>query len=234
MDRLVRRALFAISRPDLVLRKIRGQDITEIGLNEIAPHLSDSPVILEAGACNGKDTVEFAEHWPRATIHAFEPIPELFAEVERRTSHFSGVRRYNMALSDCTDSATMYISDKDGGHRDSSSLMTPAKVLVEFPQIKFTDSITVQTTTINDWADSEGVDRIDFMWLDIQGMELPALKAAGRVLSTTTAICMEVARKELYSGCPMYDEIFSWMKGQGFVPVIERVTLSSGNVLFVR
>jgi len=45
---------------------------------------------------------------------------------------------------------------------------------------------------------------------------------------------MEVARKELYAGCAMYDEIISWMRGQGFRPAIDRVTFSSGNILFVR
>jgi Methyltransferase FkbM domain len=125
-------------------------------------------------------------------------------------------------------------AEEDDETRDSSSLLTPAEHLVEYPQVKFTRSIVVQAMTIADWVHREGIDRIDFMWLDMQGMELPTLKAAGPVLATTRAICMEVARKELYAGCAMYDEIMSWMKGQGFRPAIDRVTLSSGNVLFIR
>jgi 2-O-methyltransferase len=234
MDQLIKRLSLAISRPNLLLRKIRGQELIEIDLHEIEPYLGDSPVILEAGACNGEDTVKFAERWPQATIHAFEPVPELFRVVERRTSHFSRVYRYPLALSDRTGSATMYISDKDGGHRDSSSLMTPAEHLVDYPRIKFTQSITVQTTTINDWAAREGIDRVDFMWLDMQGMELRSLKAAGSILPTTAAICMEVACKEMYRGCPLYDEVISWMRGRGFIPAIDRVVLSFGNILFVR
>lgn len=234
MDRLFRQASFAISRPDLLWRKIRGKDLVEIHLDEIAPYLTDTPTILEAGACDGTDTVEFARRWPHAKIYAFEPVPELFAEVERHTSHLSQVRRYPIALSDRTGSATMHISEKNGGHRDSSSLLTPAEHLVEYPEIKFTDSVVVPTMTIADWAHGESVDKIDFMWLDMQGMELPTLKAAGPVLATTSAICMEVARRELYAGCAMYDEIISWMGAQGFRPVIDRVTLSAGNILFVQ
>jgi 2-O-methyltransferase len=237
MNRFLERASFAISRPDLLLRKIQGKDLIEIELHEIAPYLTDSPVILEAGACDGTDTVMFAKHWPDATIYAFEPIPELFAETERRTSHLPQVRRYPLALSERTGSATMYVSEGEKGNEnrgDSSSLLTPAEHLAEFPQVKFARSIVVQVMTIADWVRGEGAGRIDFMWLDMQGMELPALKAAGPVLATTRAICMEVARKELYAGCAMYDEIISWMRGQGFRPAIDRVTLSSGNILFVR
>ncbi len=87
--------------------------------------------------------------------------------------------------------------------------------------------------TLDNWARDKGVDRIDFMWLDMQGMELPALKAAGPVLATTRAISMEVARKELYAGCARYDEIVSWMRGQGFRPAIDRVTFLAGNILFL-
>jgi FkbM family methyltransferase len=228
------RVSLAISKPELVLRRLRGKAIVEIELHEIAPYLTDSPIILEAGACDGTDTARFAQYWPSSTIHAFEPIPELFAETERRTSALPQVRRYPLALSERTGSATMHVSS--GANRgDSSSLLTPTEHLqAEYPQVQFARSIAVQTVTIDDWAHREGVDRIDFMWLDMQGMELPALKAAGPVLATTRAICMEVARKELYAGCPMYDEIVSWMRGQGFRPAIDRVTYSDGNILFVR
>jgi 2-O-methyltransferase len=236
MYRLIERASLAVRRPDLLLRKIRGKDLIEIELHEIAPHLTDSPVILESGACDGTDTVRFAQYWPNAIIYAFEPVPELLAEAERRTSHLSRVQGYPMALSDHTGSARLHVSggENGDGKRDSSSLLAPAEHLVEYPQIKFAQSIVVPTVTIADWAHGEGVDRIDFMWLDMQGMELPALKAAGPVLATTRAICMEVARKELYTGCAMYDEVVSWMRDRGFRPAINRVTFSSGNILFVR
>ena len=142
-----------------------------------------------------------------------------------------------MALSELTGSATMHVSEGEKGNEnrgDSSSLLTPAEHLTEFPQVKFARSIVVQAMTIADWVHGEGAGRIDFMWLDMQGMELPALKAAGPVLATTRAICMEVARKELYAGCAMYGEIISWMRGQGFRPIIDRVLTSWGNILFVR
>jgi 2-O-methyltransferase len=233
MNRLLMRASLAISKPELVLRKLRGKDIVEIELHEIARYLTDSPVILEAGACDGSDTIKFAQYWPGATIHAFEPVPELFAETKGRTSHLPKVRCYPIALSEHTGSATLHVSE--GGNRgDSSSLLAPAEHLTEYRNIRFDRSIVVQTMTIEDWVHTEGIDQIDFMWLDMQGMELPTLKAAGAVLGTTRAICMEVARMELYAGCAMYDEIVSWMRSQGFRPAIDRVTFSSGNILFVR
>ncbi len=226
------RASFALRRPDLLSRRLRVKTLSEIHLDEVAPYLTGSPVILEAGACDGTDTVKFAQRWPGATIHAFEPVPELFVEGERRTSDLAQVQRYPMALSDRTGSVEFYVvgdPNDESSNRGWSSLLH----LADNPQ-DFSRSITIQTTTIADWAHGEGVDRIDFMWLDMQGMELPALKAAGPVLATTRAIHMEVNRKELYEGCALYAEIVSWMNSQGFRPAIDRVGRWYGNILFLR
>ena len=118
----------------------------------------------------------------------------------------------------------------ESSNQGTSSLLREA----DNAQISGSQSIAVQIVMIADWAQGEGVDRIDFMWLDMQGMELPALKAAGPGLATTRAIHMEVHREELYVGCALYEEVVSWMNGQGFRPAIDRVGLWFGNILFVR
>jgi 2-O-methyltransferase len=237
------RASFALRRPDLLSRRILGKG-SDIHLDEVAPYLTGSPVILEAGACDGTDTLKLAQRWPGASIYAFEPVPELFAEVERRTGHLRPVRRYPMALSDRTGSATLNVAgdpNDERSNRGMSSLFlrktgNPEKsgmpaALWDY----FSHPLEVQTITIADWAHGEGVERIDFMWLDMEGMEMPVLRAAGPVLATTRAICMEVTREERYpSGCALYDEIVAWMKGQGFRPAIDRVMQWYGNILFVR
>lgn len=236
MNSVYERASFAVRRPDILWKKIRGKEFIEIHPNEIARYLTDSPVILEAGACHGDDTVRMAQQWPGATIHTFEPVPDLFAEVEGRTRDLPQVHRYQLALSDHTGTATFHVSGyaDGGGNRGSSSLLVPAEPILTTSEMAFVRDITVQTMTMSDWAESANVDRIDFMWLDMQGMELATLKAAGPVFETTRAISMEVNRKRFYEGCPTYDEVCSWMRDQGFRAAIDRVGLWFGNILFVR
>jgi hypothetical protein len=106
--------------------------------------------------------------------------------------------------------------------------------LIEFPDIEFQETISVNTVTLDDWASDEGLDRIDFMWLDIEGMELAVLKASPITLATCSAVYMEVARSELRAGCGVYDEVLPWMAEQGFEWVIDRVGFYLGNALFVR
>lgn len=227
--------MFALRRPDILLRKLRGRDLIEISVDEIARYLPDDPVILEAGACDGTDTVRFAQRWPKAVIHSFEPVPALYAEASRRTGGLPGVRVYPLALSGRPGTAVMHVVDPGaGGNRGTSSLLVTTQDYPDIPADVRAQEVEVTVTTMADWAKAEGVDRIDFIWLDMEGMELSALKSAGPLLDSVRAVCMEVSRERRHEGTPLYDEVVSWMREQGFRPVIDRVTLWFGNILFAR
>jgi FkbM family methyltransferase len=233
----VERAARALRRPDLALRRLRsGADVIEISVGEIAGLLPDVRTILEAGALNGGDTVDLANQWPHAIVHAFEPVPEAFAEVVSRTADLPNVRRYQLALADESGPRVLHVSaDAQGGYRpDSSSLLTPTGHLTEIPSVKFDEDITVDAVSLRDWAGQHGIDSIDLMWLDLQGMEIAVLRASTDVLAKTRAVVMEVSRREMYAGTPLYPDVIRWMKSQGFRPVIDRVWALFGNILFLR
>jgi FkbM family methyltransferase len=227
--------MFAARRPDMLWRKIRGKDLIEIEVGEVAPYLPPNPVILEAGAFNGADTTQFARRWPSAVIYSFEPVPELYDEAKQRTAHLPGVRLFPVALSGHRGTAIMHVAHTAPGiNRASSSLLARPNTATESADQTYTHDIEVPTVTIADWARAEGVDQVDFMWLDMEGMELPVLQAAGPLLGTVKAVCMEVGREDFYVGAAPYHEIISWMKDNGFRVAIDRVTLWFGNILFVR
>ena len=77
----------------------------------------------------------------------------------------------------------MFVS---GGAGDaSSSLLAPKAHLHEWPDISFDSTVEVPVTTLAAWGERENIARVDGMWLDMQGYELAALKAAGPLLDTT-------------------------------------------------
>lgn len=94
----------------------------------------------------------------------------------------------------------------------------------------------VQTTTFDRWASAEGIERVDMLWLDMQGYELDALKASPRLLATVRVIHTEVCTKELYRGVALYPALRGWIESQGFRLVVEAIPpgWDAGNVLFVR
>jgi 2-O-methyltransferase len=208
-------------------RWLRHRDLIDISPAEVAPYLPAEPVILEAGACDGEDTARMGRQWPGAVIHAFEPVPALYEEAARRTVSLPGVRLRQLALAGTAGPVTMHVLDPGPGRNRGTSSLLPSAA-------RGTRDITVEAVTIAGWAQAEGIDRIDFMWLDMEGAELAALKAAGPVLDTVRAVSMEVSRDQGRPGVPLYPEVVSWMENQGFRVAVDRVTLWFGNLVFVR
>jgi FkbM family methyltransferase len=195
--------------------------------------LPEDPVIVEAGAHIGTDTVELAALWPAGRIFAFEPVPDVFAGLEGTTKALGNVEVVCAALGEVTGPMKMWLS---GGASDgSSSLRAPKEHLAEHPTVTFGATADVPVMTLEDWAQQQGLKRIDFLWLDMQGHELAALSAAGAILDTVSVIVLEVFLKELYEGAPLWPEVRAWLEDHGFRVEAELLPWpDSGNVVMVR
>ena len=226
---------YALAHPIRTLRYLRHRDT--IAYSDIGRFIPADPVIVEAGAHDGTNTVEMAEFWPRATIHTFEPVPSAAAAVVKRISRYgSRVQCHAVGLGPRDGEIEMHVSgDGTFGSCQSSSMLPPtAMQLREFPDIAFGIKQMVPMHTMNSWAKTTNVPQVDFMWLDMQGYELQALEGAADVLKSVSAIHLEVSNVRLYEGAPLYSEVRARMADWGFVPTIEAFFRVSGNVLFVR
>ena len=188
-------------------------------LKFVQQYLPNNPIILEAGAFDGRETITMAKIWPLAKIHAFEPMPNNFDLLKQNTSQLKNVSIYKQALSDKEGNALFYVSElenKPGLPAGSGSLLAPKDHLTHAPEILFPHQITVETTTIDRWAKNHSIEAIDFMWLDMQGHELTALKHATTILPTLRVVYLETIFVRGYEGQPLYDEVKKWMTDHGF------------------
>ena len=80
-------------------------------LQLLKSYLPHNPIIIEAGAFNGNDTKKLSLSFPAGLIHAFEPVPEIFAELENQTLNLTNVRLYQIALSDKTGFTSFYMAE---------------------------------------------------------------------------------------------------------------------------
>lgn len=204
----------------------------ELSKIEIGKYLPQNPIILEAGAYIGNDTEEMAQLWPQSTIYAFEPIPDLFHELTQRTVGFANVKRFKIGLGTRTGTAKLYISS--GISNASSSLLQPKEHLNAYPTVYFDTVIEIPIITIDEWARANNIEKIDFLWLDLQGYEMEILKASPKIFGTVKVLYTEVNVKELYEGCGLYKDFRPWLESEGFKVVWEGVDHQDGNVLFVR
>ncbi len=207
-------------------------------LDLIKPYLSENPIILEAGAYDGQDTIYMANFWPKSTVYAFEPVPEIHNWLIGRAGFYKNITTYKLALSDKNGEAMFYVSEFNshpGTPSASSSLLEPKDHLIQAPHVLFPKKIQVNTVTIDSWAEQNNVDKIDFLWLDMQGYELNALIASPKILKTVKAILTEVEFTEAYSGQYLFADVKSWLENQGFTMIALHEECSwFGDALFVR
>jgi FkbM family methyltransferase len=206
----------------------------------IKQHVSEQPIIVEAGSFNGRDTQKLATFWPKGTVHAFEPVPEIFDQLTMNTQHLSNVCRYQLALSSVTDTAIFHVSEnpeKPGRPYPAGSLLAPKERLL-WSKARYTKTIEVSTITLDEWAQQHAISHIDFLWLDLQGHELAVIKSSPHILKTVKAIFCEVQFIEAYEGQPLYTEVLSWLEKEGFTAIARDFENTTnwffGNILFTR
>ena len=206
-------------------------------LSVIQPYLSKSPQILEAGAFNGKDTYAMAQFWPEATIYAFEPVPEIFATLCMQTQQCANVHCYPLALSNRNGVATFYNAQyihKPNKLCPAGSLLAPKERLLH-SSIIYPKTSSVPTITLDDWALGNSIERLDFIWLDLQGHELAVLQAGTQILKSVTLLYLEVNFIEAYYEQPHAQTIKEWLETQGFYAIAQDFADEKkffGNILF--
>jgi len=202
------------------------------------PWLPQDPVIVEAGAYNGKESCAFKHEFPLAKVYAFEPIPELYKQLADNVRGYEGIMTFPMALSDSIGIAKMYVSsekaDMSGTATQSSSLLAPQEHLIKSPDTVFRTVVQVPTTTLDFWSKEYAISRVDMLWLDMQGYELPALKASPEVLKNVKVILTEVEFVEAYKGQYLYQDVKDWLEAQGFTLVLMYRDDWYGDALFIR
>ena len=199
---------------------------------------SGRPVILEAGIANGDDTLQFCKIMPNSEVFGFEPDPRYHAEIYNRLGNFLNFNFDKRALSDETSTKpnNFYLADRvseDGIEKwGSSSLLLPTGHKEFHKDIKFSKTVTVNTITLDDWASEKNIDKIDVMWLDLQGSEPDVLRNC-KILETVDMIWSEVNLIELYENCMLYEDFKLLMASKGFQVILEHLPWKdSGNVLF--
>ena len=123
-----------------------------------------------------------------------------------------------LILSKSIDTQTLYITNAI----HCSSLYEPnAPYLNRFSGMKQGISldfeVEVETTTLDYFCETEGIETIDFLKIDVQGADLDVLRGASQLLNTSVlGILIEVEFTPLYKDQPLFADIDIFLRNQGF------------------
>lgn len=214
--------------------QVRGPQYRGISVGfDIKRSMSEHPtVIFDVGAHHGESLYEFTNWFPRARVYCFEPGTEAYTALCKRARKSSGTTCVNAALGDAVGEGTLFVRRST----DNSSLNNYAS---EHPLEDLQSAETVYVSTIDNYCATEGIDRIDLLKVDTEGLDLNVL-AGGSAMFDRCAIGIvqveaginpenikhvpfqefnDFFKKYGYSLFGLYDQAMEWTTGR---PVLRR------------
>jgi len=187
----------------LYKRGLHEQVLSTFVLREL--RLRDDAVALDIGANLGWYSLLLARRWPRARIHAFEPEPRNLALLR------SNLQRNGITNVTVPGSA---VAERDGAMQFFPYAEKNMGRHSLVPQAGCTP-ITVPVVTLDGFLQQQRLDPADvqFVKIDVEGYELPALQGARSLLAAKPRILAEFAPKYVRSDGD---------RGRGYAPRLSR------------
>lgn len=135
---------------------------------------------------------------PSGAVHAFEPVRHIRAKL-RRNLAINRLRNVTVQGIGLGEEETTLVMNQivEGEVRAGTSTFTDNENVASLGASKF-DRVEVPVKTLDGYVDENGIDRIDFLKVDIEGFELPFLKGAQKtLLRLRPVVLMEHSQKRL-------------------------------------
>jgi len=165
--------------------------------------------IIQVGANLGQETKIFLENEIRH-IHLFEPLHEVFLELENKFLQQKNIYLYNYALGNTNTEMVMNVSSSNNSA--SSSLLDPDLHTKLFPEVEFDkkEKVIVKKLVNFNITDS------NFLFLDTQGFELEVLKGLEGDIKYIDFIYSEIAREQVFKDGVLVSQLDQFLKKEGF------------------
>ncbi len=160
-------------------------------------------IVFDIGANNGMSTLHLAKEG--ATVHAFEPVPEMCDEIIKNSKGIENYTLIQKAVSNFNGNAVFNVA----GQRDwgCSSLNEFSDNLGEtWPErddFVITEKINVEVIRLDKFIEDNGITVIDYLHCDAQGSDLLVLDGLGKYISIVKEGVIEVSANKnlaLYKG----------------------------------
>ena len=127
-----------------------------------------------------------------------------------------GIKSIYHALIDIEDDKEVVFNISNNGQ--SSSILEFGSHSIHHPQVHYISSHKQKTTRLDTLIEKNNIpiNTINFLNLDIQGVELRALQSMEKYLEHVKYIYTEVNTEQVYKGCDTISDIDKYLKTFGF------------------
>jgi FkbM family methyltransferase len=199
----------------------------------------DIKFLFELGARDCNESIYFANSLPNANIYSFECNPDTLKACRDKVARVRNLTLVESAVSEVDGEVSFYKINtektettwKNGNPGASSLFQSSGKYEVEnYVQ----DEVKVKSSRLDTFLKEKQIERIDALWMDIQGSELSALKGLGEYITKVSIIHLEVEFFEIYKNQPLFKDIKKFLNGNSFyLYTFTSIGKFSGDAVFI-
>jgi FkbM family methyltransferase len=168
-----------------------------------------APLVFDVGANVGDYSLMVRGEIPSANVYAFEPSRPIYEQLSRGVAEAGEgerVKTFDFGFSDSEKTVEMYSYTVEGQEVSLISSID-RRLPTQTVQVEVSASERVSVSTLDGFCEREGIARVDFLKLDVEGHELAVLRGARRMLESgaVSMIQFEFGPANIYSRTYFYD-----------------------------
>ncbi len=157
-------------------------------------------------------------------IYWIEALPEL---VDKNKIINKSLNIYQAVISDTDDENVIFNITKNDhtGDSQSSSILDFGSHAISHPQVKIVDKKVMKTSRLESVIEKNNINmqNVNFINLDIQGVELRALKSMEKYLENIDYIYTELNTEDVYKNCDKMEDLTNYLLQFGFKLIDARI-----------
>lgn len=167
--------------------------------------------IFDIGASVGDKAHVFFLNYPHSEVYCFEPFPPSFTRLVRRTKRFgSRAHCFNFGFYNTSGTRNFYPEKDPGG---SSLIPFGVQARTDIRKEKVTH---VEVRKLDDFFHERRLQRIDFMKIDVEGVEKEVIEGGREALRHTDNVFVEISPLRKGPRSHDYIDVFELLHGLGF------------------
>ena len=169
--------------------------------------LKQATTIIDIGANIGAFSLHFARLNPKATILGFEPHPRTFARATRNIglNQFSNIKLINLGLGKAQETVKLYEVNEHNPGMNRILATASDKPFVE-----------IKIDTLDHVLAGFGIERVDFIKIDVEGYEMSVLEGATKTLASKPMMFIELDDSNLRDQGASAVKLINLLKASGY------------------
>jgi len=182
--------------------------------------------IFDVGANDGTYSLLLSGLFPKASIYAFEPVPDTYriAEKALKDKQTIFLHQFGLYREDC--SLDIY-NDSNNPNNQISSMY--AGGLVDFYATTELQRLKIDVRTLDGFCEENGINSIDFIKIDVEGAELTVLQGAEKMIGKNGLKMVQFEFNDFnISSRTFMQDFYKLLKGYHFFRITSKGLVNMG------